>query len=453
MRAQRVGKRKYPAATIPPMVRDALARVARVLHEDGMKVEAIGNAYKKAGFPLSRATLYSHIASVASKGTPMSQDKASGRKRALDQDQRDVMAGLFLTREDQNLVSSLSTYQAFADVMFGVQLHESTASRYLDESYLSYKLMGPRKRAGKKDSSELAVDALESLQMLHDGGYLLYDLSKLWCIDVVTDTQKDQRVKSFGRLGGTQRKLLKSNLTHTSSMITLVNAKGRQLGPGLFTSNPDLDPDGANGQAVRRFCKRIGWSVHDLFFVENGPNYVPESRSIYSSFLKRYKPWKGHVVISDANTMFAKKGVNIFEDLGFDAAPQLNSASHGMLSINDGVIHREAKAKWVAMCSEGQPQWERTLNLVWCIRNVDKGLIARKWKEHFQMGMQPSLQHVTKFLYPKEEKNAERKKYWDACQRKYKAWVDANGEPEIVHVPFELETGLDGEQWVGKASK
>jgi len=374
---------KYSATKASPEVRNALGSVGKVLHDDGMKVDQVRRVYSKAGFSFSRATLFKYIRAVDAGWTPMSQQKASGRKRALDDEQQAVMTGLFLTREDNKKVSSLSTYAAFALDMFDVHLSKASVSRYMRKAELSIKLLGPRKRGTKRSRDELALDALECIQRLNNDGYLSYPKANLWSIDAVTDTQQHDRVKSIGRLGGNQQKFPLTDLVYTSSIVTLVSAKGEQLGPGIFTSNPDLNPNGRNRNAIARVLRKLHLRWEDLYYIPGGKNYMKESRAMYQSFLNDHLPWGGHVVITDANSHFTKNGENIFENIGFDAAPQLNSDSHGMLSINDGILHKVAKAEWRSRWYENQPQWDKTLDLAYCLITVNKDMVARKWREHF----------------------------------------------------------------------
>ncbi len=70
-----------------------------MLHGDGMSVKAVGDVFSRAGFGLSKSTLYSYINDVTGGGTPMSQEKSTGRAALLTQYQKDVMAGLILERE------------------------------------------------------------------------------------------------------------------------------------------------------------------------------------------------------------------------------------------------------------------------------------------------------------------------------------------------------------------
>jgi len=219
------------------------------------------------------------------------------------------------------------------------------------------------------------------------------------------------------------------------------------IGSWDFYINKDLDLAGPNGAAVRRYLKKRNLLAQDLYYLPDAKKYVKESRDMYSSFCKAHLPWKDHAVITDGSTVFTKDGENLFEDVGFTAAAKLNSASHGMLSINDGVLHKIAKAQWQSLSYEGQPQWQRTLDLAYCIVTVDRTMVARKWDEHFQLDLQPSMERLEKVLFPKEDKAPKRKKFHKDCKRKYEAWVDANGEPTVIQVPKDLQSNLDGKQW------
>jgi len=63
------------------------------------------------------------------------------------------------------------------------------------------------------------------------------------------------------------------------------------------------------------------------------------------------------------------------------------------------------------------------------------------------LGTNPSLEKVYMALFPKDAKFEKRTKFHLACKRKYNAWIEANGEPEVVQVPSELKIDLDDQQW------
>lgn len=453
MRRARDVKAVFTKATdIPPKVRDALAAISDVLHSDGMSYAQVADVFSRAGYPVSRSTAHSYAQTVASGGKAMSDEKGTGRSPALDEAAQRVMVGFVLDREDNNLKTSSDVYKAYCRAMFGVNLSTATACRYMTEGELSHKLLGPRHRATKLTRDAMILDALDTVQRLHNGGFLSGKLDHIWNIDVITDTQRLLRDSSWGRKAGPQTKFIGLKLVYTSSIITMVNAKGEQVGPGIFTSNPDLNPNGPNGAVVRKWLKAHGLRVEDLYYVKDGANYLAESRHMYSSFLDATAPWKGHTVITDNNTIFEQGGVNLFIDKGFTAAPKLNAASHGPLSITDGVLHKVAKPEWKAMLTEDMPQWERTLRLAWCIIMVDKKMVAQKWVEHFQLNKRVTRKQVEKVLFAPKVQNEERSKFWDRCLKSYKEWVNENGVPEVTSVPVDLESNLDGKEWTARPS-
>lgn len=446
-RARSVSAPKYKATTISPEVREALANVCCVLHEDGMSYSDVADVFLRAGYPLARSTLANYNKAIASGGKALSDEKGSGRSPCLDDLQQRVMAGFVLEREDRNLKTSSDVYKAYCRSMFAVSLSTATACRYMTEAELSYRLLGARHRATKLMRDEMILDAMDCLQRLHSSGVLKTCRSHLWNIDVVTDTQRLLRDSSWGRRGGRQTKFRGLKLVYTSSLITLVNANGEQVGPAIFTSNPDLDPDGPNGKQVRKMLRAFGLRVQDLYYVADGDKYLAESRAMYSSFLDDTAPWEGHVVITDQNTIFEQGGSNLFLDKGFTAAPKLNAPSHGPLSINDGVLHKLAKPEWKAQLTEDMPQWERTLRLAWCIIHVDKDTVARKWDEHFQLNQRLSRGRVEKVLFGAKTVNADREKFFARCAKDYKEWVREHGEPEVHIAPVDLQDRLDGAEW------
>lgn len=430
----------YAATDIPTVVRQALARVAIAFGALDIEMKTILSAYKAAGYQATKASLYRWMKEINEGGVPLSAEKATGRARALTEQQERCVAGWFLSMEDNNIDTVLEDYVRVAKALFDVEVSPATASRNLNAAQLSHKLKGPRKRASKLTMDQIVVDYLDCVQRLHRDGHLGGRLSHLWCIDATTTTQKDGRDSSWGRRGGEQRKAASRELTFTDNLITLVNALGEQLGPGIFTSNPDLDPDGANGAAVKKACRKRKLRPQDIYYVKDGPKYLKESRDMYQSFLGDNAPWKGHIVLTDKNTIFTVDGGNIFEDEGFDVAPQLNAPSHGMTSINDGVLHPHAKGRWAKMDrTHDTPQWIRTLDLAHCIITVPSALVKQGFKDRLMLGSQPSRTKVEAIVKGKDFKNPKRLAIWNACKAEYEAWVKEHGEPVIGERPKELE--------------
>lgn len=168
---------------------------------------------------------------------------------------------------------------------------------------------------------------------------------------------------------------------------------------------------------------------------------------MYKKFLGAHRPWEDHYVLTDNATLFIENDKCIFETLGFNGAPRLDACVHGPLSLLGGVIHPISKPQWRTMWYDGQPEWERTLQLAHCIIMVDKDLVARKWREHFFLDEPLTVLGVEKFLHPKDFTHPERQAHWDLCMKEYKEWVLENGELNTRMPSSDLESQLDGSYW------
>ena len=440
-------KRKYEAAAINPQVRDALGSVGAVLKKRGTTMAEVESVFKEAGFPISKSTLYSYVQAAEAGSTPLSASKASGAKKKLGELERRILAGYFLHREDEGLKSGLPLYKSAALDMFDIKVSSPTSCRYLEESHLSRKMLGPRERAQTLTEDERVVDYFDCVQHLHEVQLFAQPPANIWNIDVVTNKQRNEDMTTYGRHGGQQRKIKKETIAHTDSLITMVNMLGEQIGPFISTSNPDLNPNGPNRKKLLKALGKYKLLEDDIDYRQGAGNYVKEDRAMYKKFLEVHRPWEGHWVLTDNATLYIENDKCIFESRGFEGAPKLTASVHGAMSLLDGVIHPVAKAQWRSMWYDKQPQWERTLQLAYCIITVDKNLVARKWREHFFLDMQLTLLGVEKFLHPKDFAGHGRQEHWDTCLKEYKAWVAVNGEVSTLLPSNELKSYLDGDYW------
>ena len=331
--------------------------------------------------------------------------------------------------------------------MFGIDVSKPTASRYLRSSYLSRKKLGPRERAAKETEDDRVLAYFDCVQGFHDVHLFDVDPSNVWNIDVVTTKQRNEETTTFGRYGGQQRKIKKQKIVHTDSLVTMVNMLGEQLGPFISTSNSDLDPNGPNRKKLLKTLRLLRLRVEDIDYRKNAGNYVKEDRKMYKDFLNAHRPWEDHYVMTDNATLMIENDKCIFESLGFEGAPKMTACIHGPMSLLDGVIHPDAKPRWRKMWYDGQPEWERTLQLAHCIITVDKAKVARKWREHFFLDTPLTVLGVEKFLHPKDFARHGRQEHWDTCLKEYTAWVAENGDINTHLPPDELESTLDGEYW------
>ena len=352
-RATAPRKRKYEAAETSAEVRDALASVGNVLKKRGSTVKEIKSVYDEAGFSFSERSLYGYIGAAAKGRSPMPSSKASGGKRKLEETQRHVLAGLFLSREDEGLKSGLPLYASSAKAMFGVSVSKATGSRYLKEDYLSRKKLGPRERAQKETEDERVFAYFELVKGLHDVHLFNVDPSHVWNIDVVSNKQRNDDTIMYGRFGGTQRKSKRAKIEWTDSIITMVNMLGEQLGPFITSSNPDLNPFGSNRKKLMKTLRHLGLRAEDIDYRKDGKSFSKEDRKMYKKFLGNHRPWDGHYVLTDNATLYIENDKCIFETLGFDGAPRLTSCIHGAASLLDGVVHPHAKPRWRSIGTKG----------------------------------------------------------------------------------------------------
>ena len=102
------------------------------------------------------------------------------------------------------------------------------------------------------------------------------------------------------------------------------------------------------------------------------------------------------------------------------------------------------------MWYDGQPQWERTLQLAHCLVTVPKTTVERKWREHFFLDTPLTVLGVEKFLHPKDFKHDEWQSHWAMCLNKYKAWVAEHGKINYLLSDGDLNSSLDGDYWGNK---
>jgi hypothetical protein len=407
--------KKYKAALVSPEVRDFMGRVGLELQARDWAAADVVDLFAHAGAEVSVPTLQRYYRAIRQGTTPLSTEKASGRRTRLTPHEKSILAGLFLVREDNGEKSTLKTYTVAAQRFFQVTLGDSVAQRYLDDFKLSSKLMGARSGKDSRTKNDLIAEALADLQRFHSSGFLSVHPSKLWSIDVVTDTMRRERTKSYGRKNGSQRKFISKPPKYTTSIISMVNAEGYQIHPGIFTYNPDLDPTGRNGAAVMKKCKKLNLDSEYIWYVKSNKAYHKESTDCYYSYLSEFESWKGHRVLSDRGTSFRVDGEDLFESLGFDWHETFTPSVHGPLSINDGHLHPVAKAAWRQMRDDNSPDWKRTLLLVDELYHIPEHQTARKWVEHMMRGQKPTAKGVEKLLFKKETAGNANTKLWNDC--------------------------------------
>jgi len=437
----------YQATNVSKDVRNALGNVAATLNHDGMTYGEIAKVFVRSGAPVSPSTVGVWVGHVDEGEPPLKRTTNAGKKPSLTTEEQETLAGWVLAREDDAKGTDLKMYLQAARRLFDIELSKPTASRYLASAGLSYKLTGSRPAKEQKSKDKLVDEALEWYLGYHNDGFGAGEPQKLWCIDCVTDTEKNMRNKTFGRTGGTQRKIQQGPRIFTSSLYASCNAVGQQVGPGVFSNNPDFDPQGPNGGNVRKCAKTKGLDPAFLYYIPSAKTYCKEDRDSYYSFLNATKPWKGHRILSDKSTIFRVDGEDFFESLGFEQHRTFPPDVHGPMSLQDGFMNSWAKAAWRSSCSPQMLQWEKTLLLAHELLHIPPAKTSAAWEEHMLVGATPTRDKVEHFLFPKEHKNAERKKMWDRCLATYYDLDLDDGWDDTLDAPAALPSGLNGPFW------
>jgi transposase len=232
----------YPATNMSEQTRDVIAHAAMKLHGLGHSYRGIANIFSNEEFSISPSTVCSYVQHLHRGEAPLKRDKKSGNAPLLSYERRAILAGWMCVRFDNGQETDLELYQRAAKHLFGVSLSEATSLRYIAEFDLTWQMMGSRSNHKVRTKDELVQDALEWLQSYHKDGFGAVEPQKLWCIDAITDTERTNRIWTFGKKNSDQRKCKTLKLAFTSTLFPMVNAVGEQLGPAINTSNPDLDP-------------------------------------------------------------------------------------------------------------------------------------------------------------------------------------------------------------------
>lgn len=164
---------------------------------------------------------------------------------------------------------------------------------------------------------------------LHDVHLFDVDPSHVWNIDVVSNKQRNDDTNTSGRFGRTKRKIKRVKIDNTDSLITMANMLGEQLGPFISSSNPDLNPFGANRKKLKKTLRQLGLREEDIDDRKDGQGFTKEDRKMYKKFLGNHRPWEGHYVLTDNATLYIENDKCIFKTLVFNGAPKLTACIHG----------------------------------------------------------------------------------------------------------------------------
>ena len=215
---------------------------------------------RSAGYDISKRSFNRYIEMVSAGGTGFSPSKMSGKKAALAEDERELLAGWLLCEVDAHRCVHLDDYRRASTTFFGVALSASTASRYLADDGFTYKSDQGKKGGFGLDETALVRLAWEWVDARQKRG-VFKDPDRLCSIDFTYTSHRSNKPSSFAPIGGAQPKVDVHLTSYTNCIVTCVWADGRlphptghlHVQPGVSARPPC---DGATHRAGRASAMR-----------------------------------------------------------------------------------------------------------------------------------------------------------------------------------------------------
>ncbi|CAK0759795.1 transposase [Gammaproteobacteria bacterium] len=346
----------YRATQTSTEVRAFAARVLVGLEELGIKRKLVLDVMSEAGYVPSARTVRRHRGRARSGEDVLSPEKPSGRPPMLDEDEREICAGFVLAQNLAHKDVHLEDYIRFVSENFGVKLSCSTASRYLELTGFSSRIVKSRASGYKWDvvaECKMMLNWVNAHREQFKGSW-----EKMASIDFTyTGHRTDHRV-SYSASGATQPKSELSISRFTNCIITVIWADGvNRTPPVLFTLNQlfrfDRQSTLKRDYEVDRLQKLlVKYQIHPSRVIYVGMTkgekgvYVSESADLVRRFWKLYKVPDDSIIFSDAGRSFFPEGVSVLKELGFQRHESYPPAVHYYLSPNDNCLHGSAKQRW-----------------------------------------------------------------------------------------------------------
>jgi hypothetical protein len=344
-------KRTYHAASLDDAAKTALAQLYLVQAKRGTTRVSFRADMAAAGIVLSKAQFDRYVAAVAAGGTAIANEKGSGRRAKLSQEQQTILWGWVLDRNFQNQRVDLAGFRAKSQELFGVSLSVGSASSYLTKGGFASRTAGNR-------AAGFRLDQEQQRQLLWDwvrGMDFPSKRQRMCSIDFTYTSQRNLLQRTFSLSGTSQPKVDRAISRHTNCIVTCVWADGANRTPSvLFTYNSafrtDRNPTARRTEIYKhleREANRLQIDFNRIVYVGDTTGetrtFVQESDDLLKSFFTYYPVPEGTVVLSDCGNAF---GSGVLEALGFSRHAQYPPAVHQYLSPNDNNLHGAAKQLW-----------------------------------------------------------------------------------------------------------
>ena len=344
-------KRTYHAASVDDPAKTILAQLYLVQAKRGVTRAAFRADMAAAGIVFSKAQFDRYVAAVAAGSPAIAQEKDSGRRAKLTEQQQTILWGWVLDRNLQNQRVDLTGFRAKSEELFGVSLSMGSASSYLAKGGFASRTAGNR-------AGGFRLDQEKQQQLLWDwvqGMDFPLKRQRLCSIDFTYTSQRNLLQRTFSPSGTSQPKVNRPVSRYTNCIVTCVWADGANRTPAvLFTYNSAFRTDRKRTarrtemhEHLEREANRHHVDLGRIVYVgkKTGETrtFVQESDDLVKSFFMYYQVPENTVILSDCGHAFAG---GVLKALGFLRHAQYPPAVHQYLSPNDNNLHGAAKQLW-----------------------------------------------------------------------------------------------------------
>ena len=421
------------------------AEIAVGLQARGWTVSEVAEFFSLTSYKPAERTLERHMAKLKKGEPPLSSEKASGRPTKLSIEQWHVVAGWILSREEK---VDLWRVKMWIIANMDVTMDVGTISRRNDDLGLSVRLLSRHPRPQGMKHDEYVIGYFDYVRKLRSEGFFDFDHRRIYCLDSVTNSMRCDREKTISLKGGVQPKLSRHVPVYTNNYLVCVGYEsGEDFDTLMFTHDKTFDPNGARWGEVKKWCKKLGLSTDQIFYIKSDRKYCGESKDHIATFKARYrKQLLGCRVMHDGGPAYKLNGEYILED-GADRHEVLPAAQHGQLSPLDNRLNAVAKALWRIDRKNKDFSYDALLLLA-KLEAVGQDDITKWWTSNFMIDVaELTLTAVEARIGEIRHKPPIRQHLADMYSDAYEAWSETHVELEPEPLPDGLKDDLDGDFW------
>ena len=435
----------YSGSGVSDQVKQVVAQIALNLVDGGMPLAEAAEKVKTDEYGPSERTLYNAIAKLRRGEPVVSPVKNQGRPPALTDEQWSIVFGWVLCQEKKVELFHIMTW---VEANFGAKVSIPTVSRACRDFGFSVQLACRHPRDLDVTEDEYAIGYFEFVKELHDSGFFNYDQRKIICLDSVTNTTRYDREKTINLIGSKQKKLSRSKPIYTNNYLVCVALQpGLEFDVLMFTYDPTFNPDGAEYGKVKKWCKKLGITLDQIFYEASSKKYCAEQAAHIATFKDRYRRQLSQTrVLHDGGPAY-KIGPDYILADGANRLVVFPTVQHGELSPLDNRVNGIGKALWRARRTNVKHSYDALL-LLQAMEEVGDADVTKCWTNNFLLDEPAvSLQAVRERLRRYKNRSSLRETCATGFIQAYDGWLETHVEQEFGAPPPELNSTLNGEKW------